>query len=239
MTIDSGEAMPEIAAAKKVVLTRGWLSTTPPDFQQRVIDQCQYRKVRTGTRIFKLGDPAGGMFGVASGGVAVEIAPAERGPFIASLMLPGGWFGDAAAITGRNRRVGVLTTRDSELLYLPVPAINTIVASDPDAWRYFFLNTMGHFDTAISLCDDLMRREHAHRFVAVLLHLCGCRFHSPPPSEAIDLDIGQEELANIANVARTTAGAVLRDLEKSGHLELSYRRVRILSPNSLRSMLVR
>jgi len=231
--------MPESAAAKNVVLTRGWLSTAPAAFQQRVIEQCQYRKVKAGTQIYKVGDPAGGMFGFVSGGIAVEIAPGERGPFIASLMLPGSWFGDVAALTGQNRRVGVKATRDTELLYLPVQAINTIVAGDPEAWRHFFLVTVGHFDTAVSLCDDLMRREHVHRFVAVLLHLAGRRFNSLARIEPVDLDVGQEELANIANVARTTAGAILRDLEKAGHVELAYRRIRVVSPDALRSILDR
>ena len=231
--------MPETTAAKNVVLTRGWLSTMPTDFRQRVIDQCQYRKVKAGTRIYKLGDPAGGMFGFVSGGVVIEIAPAERGPFVASLMVPGSWFGEVAALTGQARRVGVKATRDTELLYLPVPDINAILAADPEAWRHFFLVTVSHFDTAVSLCDDLMRREHVHRFVAILLHLAGRRFNSSAPDEAVELDVGQEELANIANVARTTAGGILRDLEKAGHVELAYRRIRVLAPNALRAFLDR
>jgi CRP/FNR family transcriptional regulator, cyclic AMP receptor protein len=84
-----------------------------------------------------------------------------------------------------------------------------------------------------------MRREHHHRFVAVLLHLCGSRFNTPSRGDAVELDVGQEELANIANVARTTAGAILRDLEKAGHVELAYRRIRVVSPTTLRSLLGR
>ena len=41
----------------------------------------------------------------------------------------------------------------------------------------------------------------------------------------------------IANVARTTAGAILRKLESNGHVALSYRRINILAPNALRMML--
>jgi CRP/FNR family transcriptional regulator, cyclic AMP receptor protein len=231
--------MPAFAAAKEAILKRGWLGTTPAAFQQRVLEQCQYRKVKAGAHIYKFGDPAGGMFGFVSGGIALDVAPGERGPHLAGVLRPGTWFGDVAALTGQNHRVGIRVTRETELLYLPVPAINTIVASDPDAWRHFLLITVGHLDRAVSLCDDLMRREHAQRFVAVLLHLAGRRFNSPIVSEGVELDVGQEELANIANVARTTAGGILRDLEKAGHVELAYRRIRILAPHSLRAMLDR
>jgi len=41
----------------------------------------------------------------------------------------------------------------------------------------------------------------------------------------------------IANVARTTAGTILRKLESNGHVTLSYRRINILAPDALRMML--
>ena len=37
----------------------------------------------------------------------------------------------------------------------------------------------------------------------------------------------------MANVARTTAGTILRELETDGHLALSYRRISILAPDAL------
>jgi hypothetical protein len=42
----------------------------------------------------------------------------------------------------------------------------------------------------------------------------------------------------MANIARTTAGAILRKLESDGHIALSYRRITILAPDALRKMLV-
>ena len=41
----------------------------------------------------------------------------------------------------------------------------------------------------------------------------------------------------MTNLARTTAGTVLRTLEASGHVKVSYRRVRILASDALRAML--
>jgi CRP/FNR family cyclic AMP-dependent transcriptional regulator len=49
--------------------------------------------------------------------------------------------------------------------------------------------------------------------------------------------MNHEDLAHMANVARTTAGAILRKLEADGHLALSYRRISILAPDALRVML--
>ncbi len=53
----------------------------------------------------------------------------------------------------------------------------------------------------------------------------------------IEVDVSQEDFAALTNLARTTAGTVLRTFEAAGHLDVSYRRIRILSPDALRAML--
>jgi hypothetical protein len=46
-----------------------------------------------------------------------------------------------------------------------------------------------------------------------------CRLATPPDFQQLDLDVSQEELATIANVARTTAGVILRGLKKASYAE--------------------
>jgi CRP/FNR family cyclic AMP-dependent transcriptional regulator len=218
------------------VLNQGWLGHTPLSFRRAVLDRCLREHFKAGTQVYSIGDEPGGMFGIVSGGLAVSIAPGEQGPYVAHFAMPGTWFGEAAAITRQPRRVGLTATRDSELLHLPLRAIDEIVRLDPSAWRLFALVTIAHLDMAIGGSDDLMIRNHVQRFVAVLLRIGNCR-HATRDSHAIEVDINHEDLAYMANVARTTAGAILRKLEADGHVALSYRRIRILAPEALRAML--
>ena len=222
-----------------IVLTQGWLSRTPEPFQRAVLARCLTRKFKAGAAIFRKGDPPGGLFGLLSGSLAVDISPAERGPNVAYFLRPGAWFGGAPAFTGQPRQVGLRATRTTELLYLPLHAINAIIAADPMAWRYFAVVGFANLETAISVCDDLMIRDHSKRFVAMLLQLGGCRLGTPPSTGPIEIDVGQAELAIMANVARTTAGVALRRLAESGHIDMAYRRIRIVNPDGLRAMLVR
>ena len=231
--------MSDIDRVKSIVLTRGWLSNTPESFQHAVIDRCMLRKFRAGTTVYRKGDPPGGLFGLVTGSLAVDIAPAERGPNMAYFLRPGAWFGGAPAFTGQPRQVGIRTTRATELLYLPLHAMNAIVQQDALAWRFFALQGFAHLEIAISVCDDLMIRDHTKRFTAILLHLGDCRLVTPPHNGPIEIDVGQLELATMANVARTTAGAILRRLARAGHIDMSYRRIRIVAPEVLRSLLVR
>ena len=158
---------------------------------------------------------------------------------MAYFLRPGAWFGGAPAFTGQPRQIGIRATRTTELLYLPLHAMNAIVRQDVSAWRFFALLGFAHLEIAISVCDDLMIRDHTKRFIAMLLHLGDCRLASPPNDGPIEIDVGQVELATMANVARTTAGAILRRLARAGHIDMSYRRIRIVAPDALRSLLVR
>jgi CRP/FNR family transcriptional regulator, cyclic AMP receptor protein len=190
-----------------------------------------------GHPVFIIGDPPGGMCGLVSGGLAVSVAPGERGPYFAHFARPGAWFGDAAVITHQARRIGLAATRDSELLHLPLHEIDRIVTRNPAAWRWSALVSVGHLDVAMGACDDLMIRDHVKRCIAIILRLGGCREPVPKASAAIEVDLTQEDLAAIANVGRTTAGAVLRMLECEGHVALTYRRIHITAPSTLRAMI--
>jgi CRP-like cAMP-binding protein len=229
--------MLSLEAAKKVAMGNGWLSLTPPPFQRAVLDRCQLQSFKAGQSIYMLGDPTGGMFGLVSGGLAISVAPGERGPYFAHLAKPGTWFGEAAAMTRQPRRVGLTATRDAEMLHLPLSKIDEIVAGDSSAWRLIALVTLGHLEMAIGACDDLMLRDHEKRCIATLLRLAGCRYESPAHVSPTEINLRQEEIAALANVARNTAGLILKGLEARGHIEQSYRRIRILAPTNLRAML--
>jgi CRP-like cAMP-binding protein len=224
-------------ATRKIAIDNGWLSLTPPSFQAAVLDRCRLQRFKAGESLYMVGDPPGGMFGLVSGGLGISVAPGESGPYFAHLARPGTWFGEAAAITRQPRRVGLTATRDAELLHLPLPKIDEIVARDASAWRLFALVTIGHLDMAIGACDDLMLRDHVKRCTATLLRLAGRRRPSPADAAPVEIDLSQEDIATLANVARTTVGAVLRKLEAMGHIEQLYRRIRILASEPLRAML--
>jgi len=226
-----------LAQAKDIVSREGWLSHLPTSFRETVLDMSSLRTLKAGTALYSVGDPPAGMYGLVAGSLALAIAPGERGPYVAHFIRPGTWFGEVAALIEQPRRVGLAATRDSAVFHLSQSAIRETLAAEPGAWRYFFLATVAHYDVAIGAADDLMIRDHFRRGVAVLLRLGGCRLRTPPGKAPIEVDVTQEDFGAIANVARTTAGRVLRALEAAGHIEASYRRIRILAPDALRGML--
>ncbi|MCB1500437.1 MAG: Crp/Fnr family transcriptional regulator [Bauldia sp.] len=220
------------------VATGGWLSATPPRFRDLVLDRAVVRRYGPREVLHEAGDESGGMYGVAAGTIRLMLSAVDHGPYCGHLLRPGSWAGDVGAITGGARLGGLISSGESVVLYLARAAITGIVAEDPACWRHFVAGTMINLNTAFGAIADLMLRDHRKRLVAVLLRAAGARSEMPPVERTIEVDLSQADIATMANVTRTTAGATLRRFEQAGLLKTGYGKVTILSPARLRRMLM-
>ena len=170
---------------------------------------------------------------MASGSVAISIAPQERGPYFAHLMGVGSWFGLAAAMHRQSRIVGMKATRPSKLLLLPMAEFDALVTENPGAWRYFTAMALMNASVAMNAADDLLIRDTSRRCIATLLRLAGVRNTSGLTPALDEVDVTQEELANLSNLSRNATGLLLRDMQKRGYIELAYKSIRILNAAAL------
>lgn len=226
--------MISVQAARELAAAGGWLSRTPEHFQQAVLERCHLQVVKAGETIFMVGDPPGGLYCLVSGSLRVSVAPGSDGPYFAHMLMPGTWAGEGPAITGGDRLVGLSAASESVLLHLPLPAFHELMRQDPGRWRFIAGLSFVNFATATGAIIDLMVRDDFKRVVSVLLRLGGYRAATPAPSGPIEIHISQEDIALTANLSRTTAGGILRQLEAEGLLELVYRRVVIRKPDKLK-----
>lgn len=229
--------MPETAAAHKTVSRLGWLSSESERFRQLVLERSVLQKIGAKQVIYSAGDPAGGVFGLVSGGLRILVAPEDAANFAIHLFVPGSWTGEAAAMTGMPRLVTIEATRETQLLHLPLTAVNAILREDPEAFRSFARLTHWHLSTALGVIGDLMLRNPSERVISALLRLAGCRSETPDSLGPVDLDLVQDDLALMSNVGRTLANKILNELEASRQIEIGYRRIRVIAPDELRRMI--
>ncbi|MFO0990532.1 MAG: Crp/Fnr family transcriptional regulator [Hyphomicrobiales bacterium] len=227
---------PTLAESRSLLRERGWLSLTPGGFRDAFLEKCRLVRYGAGENLYHVGDAASGLFGLVCGRAALTIAPGERGPYLAQLIFPGAWVGDAAIITGETRLVGVRTTRPSFFLNLPLASFEALAAQVPETWRYLAVLTVQALQLAINGADDLMLRDPRQRCIAVLLRLAGCRYQTFQYEDAFDIDASQEEIAHLSNLSRNAVGSILRDLQREGMVELTYKRLRLLTPDALRKL---
>lgn len=226
------------AELRREVSAHGWLATTPPSFREAVLDRAVVRRYGPGETLHVAGDEAGGMYGIAKGTIRLMLSAADHGPYCGHLLRPGSWAGDGPTIMRDKRPVTLVSSGPSAVLFLSRAAIMEIVGEEPDHWRHFVAGTMLNLNLAFGAIADLMLRDHRKRLVAVLLRAAGARSEMPRREGPIDVDLGQGDIAAMANVTRTTAGATLRRLEQAGLLKTGYGKVTILSPAGLRRMLM-
>lgn len=201
------------------------------------LDRAVTQRVRQSETVYRLGDPAGGIYFICEGGMRVEIATGAHNLFIAHYLPRGLWFGEPSALTGQPRMVGVIAAQDSEMLHISLPHLNQLTVQYPDILRHLAGITQMYLRTAIGALADLMIRDTDTRFVATLLRLAGIRDIEAPVGP-FQVFFSQEEIAAMANVARTTANTILRKLEKRGLIEITYRRIIITNALGLRALML-
>jgi len=213
------------AAILPFMASHGWLAATPPHFRDQVLSRCVLRRAEKGQQIFSRGDPPGGLWGLVSGTVAIEV-DSGRETFLGHFAGPGYWIGAGPTITGQDRSVGVMATRASTLLLLPSASFKEIAAADPEAWRWLAVLPMMQSLLAMGVAQDLMIRSPRDRLVAILLRLAACRGPFAKAEPEI-ITATQDEIAAIANLSRTATGKMLRELENSRCLSMGYRSIRV------------
>ena len=214
----------------------GWLSRTTTEFREAIILKSQYRRLQAGETLFLAGEEPRGLYGLATGALGAFIAPDDMLPVFAHFFQPGSWFGEIPALTGRHHVVGLQTSRETALLHLPMHALSELVAAKPHYWKFLGQLAAEHVEIAVGVVGDLMRRDNKQRFVALLMRLAGCRTPGPHATPH-EVDISQEDLATICNLARTTVNGILNQLEEDCLIERSYRRIRIVDQDSLRALI--
>ncbi len=215
----------------EILATTGWLAETPAEFRDAVLDRCVLKRHRRGDAIYRAGDPAGGLYGLIRGGVAVEVSSNEREPYIGAFARPGFWIGEGSLLTRRPRFVGVRARQDSVFAYLSIAEWDRIARADAEAWRWFAHLMLGNELMAVAVADALLTPGAAGRLAAILLILTN---QGTPPAAAPAIEASQDDLAQMANLSRSSATRLLRSFEAEGLIEYSYRRVRVVDAAGLR-----
>jgi CRP/FNR family transcriptional regulator, cyclic AMP receptor protein len=88
--------------------------------------------VARGTRVYAIGSPPGGIYGVMAGGIGAEAGSQWHAPRLGHIYRAGHWFGHGPALVGGQRTVGAIAMEDSLLLNVPLPALRTLMHDDAD-----------------------------------------------------------------------------------------------------------
>lgn len=209
----------------------GWLSDLPAPLRGALLEASWLRHFDAGDRVYGLGDPPGGLYGLEKGCLALEAAQSHDPPGKGFLIHSGVWIGEGP-VAGLDARVtGAWATRPSKVLSIEIAAFRRIAAREPDLWRHLVLLSLQNQRRLIGLAQDLMLRGSRQRLAALLARLAGLHEDHPPADPVVDATQG--EIGAIANLSRGVVSRLLLEMEEDGLLRLRRASVEILDPDRL------
>jgi len=121
---------PDIAGAREIVRSQGWLSTTPLRFRQEIIERCFVGEYETGQTVLKPGGEASAIYGVVSGCLATSVTTFNGFQSLTGLLHPGSWFDAATVFLREPSGIRLSAARQTQVLILPMGEIDAMLA-DP------------------------------------------------------------------------------------------------------------
>ncbi|MDI9848881.1 Crp/Fnr family transcriptional regulator [Rhodoblastus sp. 17X3] len=146
----------------------GWLPLLPEAFRTEVLRRSALMRFAPGDTVFRLGDPAGGVYGLVTGALAVSLAPAGAMPRLTLLGVPGPWTGEGCFLTRKPRRCELQAIVKTTMFHLPLDAMDQMAALNPEVARYVALMLMMNVEYLFRVIHDLQKPEADRRIASVL-----------------------------------------------------------------------
>jgi CRP-like cAMP-binding protein len=220
-----------------VLSEHGWLTLTPPDFQQAVFDRLTIRKLIAGEAVYRAGDREGGLWAIVEGGVQFELPGPQLTPGLSHVAIPGFWFGEGPLIGKVARQNNAYAAQASVFGTISLADCRAILDEDPARWQWIALLANMNRDLAMGVAGDLLLQNPRLRIIATLLRLSGWRTGPNLTPNPGPVHLSQQQLGQIANLSRTVVSGTLRDLEQRGLIGIGYRSLEVLDGEGLKAML--
>jgi CRP-like cAMP-binding protein len=213
----------------------GWLSATPPEFQQAILSRGGWGPIEACAPIQEGGEEGGELIGLARGIVEMRTILGRADTPLMHFGHPVFWFGYVPILTGRPRRIAASARTQVWLARIPQAAVRALLAERPEWWRHLMQLPIIYGDVSQTIAADLLIRDSERRCAAVLLRLGGRRFAGQEDKGPVEVPVTQSDLAGAANLSRNSVGTMLQRLAARGLIEQRYRGVGVRAPKALRA----
>ena len=181
-----------------------------------------------GRWLYDAGDDARGLYGVLSGSVRILVQMSEGDYALANIVGRGSIFGYAGRLVGKKRLVTAEVRERSTLIYVPEAGLEAIARKTPDIWVHFAELASDHLVAATRAMIANAREAPEAR---IWMHL---RLLTGEETTPIEVNITQDELAELSGLSRKTVNLVLKSLQDKGVIEKGYRKIKLLNARALR-----
>lgn len=122
-----------------------------------MLARCALVRFQAGDVVYRMGDEPGGIYGLISGNLTLNTAPADRIPRLIQTAQVGLWAGEDCFLGRQPRRVQLQVRVPTVMMHLPLAEMDRLAAANPEAVRYFAQILMSTVDSLVRITSDLQR----------------------------------------------------------------------------------
>lgn len=188
------------------------------------------RHYRRGDTIFREGDAGNCIFAVVDGLVKVFVTSPKGEDLVLATVGRAEVFGELSLIDGSDRSASAEAVDATSLLIVERMSFLDLLQRRPELVGRLLRAVGAQLRRLTDQAGDLVFLDLTGRLAKLLLHLA----EQGAGAEGVDVPFNQSDLADMVGASRQTVNQGLRDLQASGFIALSGRRLSILRADALR-----
>jgi CRP-like cAMP-binding protein len=216
-----------LARALRLLRQGTWFRGLPEALQVAFVQRSTVRSYRRRQQVTRAGLRVDGLYGVLEGRLAVVRPVGAEGEDLIHIGEPGFWIGEYSLLTGEAAVVGTVAATASQVLVLPRPEFDRLVAEEPRWYRAFATLALERYALMVRQLSDTRSLSPSERLRLRLADLVELRRAERAGRGPVVLRLSQEELARIVGVARQTLHPLLSALREEGLVEIGFRSLRV------------
>jgi CRP-like cAMP-binding protein len=214
--------VPEPAKARAPRLDKRTLLQRHPFFQamdvrliDRIVGHAVVRNVKSGTILFRKGDPGSWLYAVLSGMVRISTGSSSGKDAVFAVILPGEIFGEIAVLDGSVRSADATAIGACELMVIERRDFMPLLNEFPELGLRFIEILCSRLRHTTEQVEDIVFLDLAGRLAKVLLYL-----HGRLPANSNTIRITQLQLSQMIGASRESTNKQLRKWERDKVLKM-------------------
>jgi CRP/FNR family transcriptional regulator, cyclic AMP receptor protein len=212
-----------------------WFGRIAPERQAMLLAAGRIRSFRNQQRIYRLGDPPNGLYGLISGEVRLIGYPVAGRQLLVARLEPGGWFGELSTIDGGPRPQDAISFGPSKVLHISSRDFERMSRDNPEIFRDVARLLGQRQRMAVQYAGMTVSLPAKLRLSHLLLAALDTS-EKPPLGAERTISLTQSDIAAALGASRQTTNKLLKSLERTGAVSLGYGRITVQNPARLRHL---